>query len=59
MHISTLMDLKEIRCAIVDWIKLAQDMFVVTARLRSLEDDFLINQLRDYQLIKNGSAPCR
>jgi hypothetical protein len=53
------MDPKEIRCEIVDCIKLAQDMFVITTRLRSVKDYSLIKQLRDYRLIKKGPDPWR
>jgi hypothetical protein len=52
--IATRLDLKEIICEVVDWIKFAQDMFVIMTHLH-----YRINQLRDYQLIKNGPAPWR
>lgn len=51
------MDLKEIRCDIVDWIKLAKGMFVITTRLLSVDGDKLIKQLKDYRLNKNGPDP--
>jgi hypothetical protein len=59
MHVATVMDLKEVRCEIADWIKLEQDMFVITTHLQFVKGNNLIKQLRDYQLIKNSPDPWR